>query len=121
MRLVSVCTDYSDDVTGLTIFNPLRDRAPEVAAEHFFVDLREGRLQQSGFKTKQFKVDAYENGIPGFAWKLRNRKYENGKVILFYNFDKYEAGVTSNFDSEGAVEVVKEDWVWKVSDFGVVW
>jgi hypothetical protein len=38
-----VCTDYSADVGGLTVFNPLRDRSPEAGANEFLDALRRGR------------------------------------------------------------------------------
>src|ERR1039458_5978162 len=40
------CTDYSEEVEGLTVFNPFRDRTPEVSANRFFEDKRDGHCPE---------------------------------------------------------------------------
>lgn len=115
------CTDYSYDVTGVTIFNPFRDHAPEQSADAFLNDLKSGRCSVNISTHIGFTCDHADEGIRDFEWKLRNIRYENHGVTLYYKFDKWLPEKYESFASEGIVELVQVDGAWKPTRFDVLW
>jgi hypothetical protein len=117
-----VCTDYSPEVEGYSIWNPLRNRAPEHDASHFLEDLRDDKVSASA--TPELNADIRSRKVPhthNMAWKLEYRENHGNLVSLYYEF--YEGGMKRTHDSgsEGMVEVKLENGIWKADQFDVTW
>ena len=115
------CTDYSEEVEGLTVFNPFRDRSPEVGADKFLDELKQGRpvVVASEFKQANW-LRRLGKPLP-FEWRLRHRRDQPHRVSLYYQFTRLDGQSHERWGGEGVVEVVDTDGSWKVSDFDVIW
>lgn len=118
------CTDYSYEVTGLTIFNPFRNRDPEKAADKFFEKFGVG-LCPADSVTSHFFEDCkkYSTRIPNLKWRLKNRTDTITGASLFYQFDRAEYAGHSyfRFGGEGALNLILDQGNWKVASFDVIW
>ncbi|MCE5307628.1 MAG: hypothetical protein LLG20_08285 [Acidobacteriales bacterium] len=106
----------ADGEPAVLVLNPLRDRGPEVAAERFLRQLREGNCREAisgmpGYSNT--KTCEHEEHSPLFSWDLRDRQDLQQKTELFYRC-KADGG-----QSEGSLRV----WVkrfgnrWAVADY----
>jgi hypothetical protein len=115
------CPTFHEQVTGLIVLNPLRNRAPEEAATQFLSDLKNG------------KCDAEETSVPGLCkaaldrrpvldLKLRNRKDVGNTVMLFYLFKgkfRPDRGIDpEDAWGEGMVQVERTGSEWRVTNYG---
>jgi hypothetical protein len=117
-----VCTDYSPEVEGFTVWNPLRNRAPERDASRFLEDLRNDKV--STFAEPQLAAEIQSGRVPhkrNMGWELEYRENHGNLVSLYYKF--YDSGTmrASDSGSEGLVEVKLENGTWKADQFDVVW
>ena len=115
------CPTFHEEVTGLIVLNPLRDREPEKVALQFLSDVRNG------------KCNADESTVPGLCktalerrlvldLRLRNRKDVSNAVVLFYRF-KGKFRPDRDIDpedawGEGMVQVERIGAEWKVTNYG---
>jgi hypothetical protein len=115
------CPTFHEEVTGLIVLNPLRDREPEKVASQFLADLRNG------------KCNADESTVPGVCkaalerrpvldLRLRNRKDASNAVVLFYLF-KGKFRPDRDIDpedawGEGIVQVKRIGTEWRVTNYG---
>ena len=105
------CGDFHAEVTGIAVWNPLRDRGPEDAAVAFLSGLRNGRCSGSR--------DLCSYALPRHRisdWQLRNRRDTGGEVTLYFYLTKF--GVSDpayNLTGEGAVGVRKHSRGWAVT------
>lgn len=114
------CTDYSDMVTGLTVFNPFRGRSPEASANRFFEDIKLGRCPDMAPNSRP--ADCKPNSMPfPFEWRLKNRQDQPHKILLYYQFTRFDDKPYDRWGSEGMAEVVEINGRWKVSSFDVIW
>jgi len=116
------CTDYSEEVTGFTVFNPFRDRAPERFADALLEDFSHGRCPKSASDEllrfiSDFPCHETPHTSPSFQWKLRNRINEKHRISLFYNF----GNATDRFEGEGIVVLEEKDGLWKAVNWDVIW
>jgi hypothetical protein len=73
----------------IIVFNPLRNRAPEQAAEFFLESLKAGRCQEvtpAAIDKSLFnqEVCSLEKSYPLTSWRLRDRKDTARQITLFY-------------------------------------
>jgi hypothetical protein len=108
------CGDFHDEVSGVNILNPLRDRQPERAAEQFFQEAAHGRCSA--------RYDAglcqyYEREAPIKGWKLVNAISKDDGIDLFYKLDSSKKDRVSHtaWTGEGCVHVNREAGGWRVS------
>lgn len=116
------CTDYSEQVEGFTVLNPLRDRSPEHTADAFLADLSNGRcpLQAVDKLAKEVCSLRFEQvKFPIFLWKLKYRADEPHRVTLYYGFRRSRDQAT--FSGEGFVELADDSGGWKASGYDVIW
>ena len=108
------CTDYSEELSGIHVWNPFRDRQPERAAEKFFQEASHGRC--SG----QYDADLcqyFERETPVKGWKLVNAVTKDDGIDLFYKLDSSKRDRISNaaWSGEGGVHVSRVAAGWRVS------
>jgi hypothetical protein len=114
-----VCTDVSQEVEGYSIFNPLRNRDPEIAADAFLTEMNAGKCPSNA--TAEMKSAVCDPAKPRYhrnAWRLAYRKDESQRASLFYGFreppDSPESG-------EGMIVMIKSDGTWKADQMDVTW
>lgn len=112
------CTDYSYQVEGFSLFNPLRNRAPEWAASHFLKDYSYGRKPTNA--APEILKDL-GTGKSDIRWKLKGREDRGNSVRLFYDFGTPKTWYFTEYGSEGMVQVSLYDGKWKVDQFDVTW
>ena len=115
-----VCTDYSPEVEGFTVWNPLRNRAPERTADHFLEDMRSGRV--SAFGGPQLSADFLSGKVPHtpiLRWELEDRENHGDSVFLYYKF--HYVAQPSDDGGEGMMEIKLESGSWKADQFEAVW
>jgi len=114
------CTDYSDEVTGLTVFNPFRDRSPEAIANAFLEEIKQGRCPVMA--PNNGPVDcSYLLNRRFSEWRLKNRRDQSHRVSLFYQFTRFDSMPHERWTGEGMFEVVETDGAWKASAFDIEW
>ena len=114
-----VCSDYSDRVEGFVVFNPLRNRAPERAADRFFEDVRDGRASDYAEPELAANMTNDHTRFSKLRWKLAFREDSRGGVTLLYKLDP--TGGKLNIDVDhgyGNVSLVRRHGSWKAEDFG---
>lgn len=116
-----VCTDYSEAVTGLTVFNPFRDRAPEESADAFLENLRQGQPLVVTPDFNQVDWATSKRSPLAFEWRLRNRREGPNQVSLYYQYTRFDYKPYERWESEGIIQVVEINGTWKVSYFDVIW
>jgi len=113
----SACGEYHEQVTGLIMLNPLRNRTPET---QFLSDLKHGKCATQVIPA--VCQQGLVNSRPLLDWKLRNRSDSNGQVSLFYVMKrKYRTGVDiypQDAWGEGIVQVEDAGNEWNVSGYG---
>jgi hypothetical protein len=115
-----VCTDYSPEVEGFTVWNPLRNRAPERSADHFLEDMRNGKV--SAFAEPQLSAEFLSGKIPHtpiLRWELKDRENHGNLVLLYYKY--HFTTQPSDVGGEGIIEIKIENGTWKADQFDVVW
>jgi hypothetical protein len=115
------CTDYSGEVTGLTLFNPFRNRAPEVAADAFLEDIRQGRCSVTS--SGNMARDCTHTGFKpiAFEWRLKNRHDMPNHLALYYQFTRLDGEHVERWSGEGVVGLSDKNGVWKPQSFDVIW
>jgi hypothetical protein len=107
------CGELYEKTTGLTVWNPWRDRSPELVANDFFAKLKANRCDASR--------DLCNHALPshrGSDWRLKYREDTGGSVSLYFNLTKYGAsdpryGLTGH----GAVDLQKGTGGWTVAGY----
>jgi hypothetical protein len=112
-----VCTDYSPEVEGFTIWNPLRNHAPERAAERFLEDYSDGK--ESAFAEPGLAKTMTHEGSR-IRWKLKDREDKRDVVLLFYSLDDTGTALV-DYEGEGMITMKKVRRNWKADEFNAVW
>lgn len=115
-----VCTDYSPEVEGFTVWNPIRNRAPERSADHFLEDMRNGKV--SAFAEPQLSAEFLSGKVPDtpiLRWELKDRENHGDLVVLYYKY--YIAPQPSDDGGEEMIEIKLENGTWKADQFNAVW
>ena len=115
------CPTFHQEVTGLIVLNPLRNRAPEKVAIQFLSDLRNGKCDADESTVSWLCKDALQRR-PVLDLRLRNRKDVGSTVMLFYLF-KGKVRPDRDIDpedvwGEGMVQVERIGTDWKVTNYG---
>jgi hypothetical protein len=107
------CGEYHEEVTGVTVRNPFRDRSPERSAEGFLEDLRNGRC------TVDVMLCRYAlEGHRVSDWRLANRRDRTDGVQLYYTLTKFaEPDPKYRLTGEGLIEVVRTEGRWTVTNY----
>ena len=94
-----------------SIWNPFRDRQPEIVADHFLSQLRanncapDDKVCRQSMPSKRVSV-----------WTLSYREDAGNTASLFYKLGKY-GQITPSPGSVGVVDVEKTRAGWRVLDF----
>jgi hypothetical protein len=84
------CGDYQEDLSGIVILNPFRDRAPEDSATRFLSDLKNSKCAATDPALCTY---ALHTARPVLDWKLVNRRDTSELTSLFYRLKgKYREG-----------------------------
>jgi hypothetical protein len=116
-----VCTDYSDRIDGYVVLNPIRNRAPERAADRFFEDVRNGRKPNN--VEPQLAAELASGSAvnsPRLRWQLTFREDEGKTVRLYYKLDPTGSEILSVY-GEGMLEMKKTDDSFRAESLDVVW
>jgi hypothetical protein len=101
---------FCGKTTGLTLWNPWRDRSPELVANDFFVKLKANRCEASR--------DLCDHALPSHRvsdWRLKYREDTSGSVSLWFNLTKYGTSDRRyGFTGHGAVDLQKGTAGWTV-------
>jgi hypothetical protein len=111
-------TDFGEiSRPSFTIFNPLRNRAPERVSEQMLYDLHRGDVdaamaQMHGGANDE--IAEKERRYRLRRWKLVNRVDRADQVTLYYRTDR---GASANLDSEVVVFLQHQKSDWLIRDY----
>ncbi len=108
------CSDYQQELSGFVLFNPLRNREPEVVATTFFEELRQGRCSDSTVLNSPIECKSALNGHRASAWQLAYRRDTTESVELFYRLISFD-DPRLEFTGEGRVEARLVNGAWRVT------
>ena len=106
---------------SVTVFNPLRTRAPEHVVEQMFDELRRGDVDTAMRRVTSAANDEIAEKERHYRlrrWKLVDRIDGSNTVTLSYRTDR---GVTGQLDSEVIVCLRRQERGWLVSDYRPVY
>jgi hypothetical protein len=106
------CGDLHEEVTGLTVWSPFRDHAPERIAARYFEELRDGRCNMAAAECE------YDLEHRVSDWKLAYRRDRGDRVELYYKLTKY--GVDDPqyaLTGEGLVEATYARGAWNIVSY----
>jgi len=116
------CTDYSSLVEGHALFNPWRDRSPELAGEAVLQAASKGVCSPNvGQRERMDICSTKAMSYKELQWSLRNREDSKGVVMLFYAFGTGADLHAVDSGSEGALTLEKRQGNWAVTKWDVVW
>ena len=98
------------------IFNPFRDKKPEIIAESFLQSLRDGKcLESTSSFTNERATEICNNQLryPLLEWEIIDLKEENGTYLLIYKHKSKNALGTEDM----RIWVKKNEQNWKVVNF----
>lgn len=108
---------------SFTVFNPLRDKSPERAAEAVLTELQRGDAS-AAFKRVHVQggvsaeVREKERAYPLRKWKLATRKDTSQQVVLVFRTARTTA---ERFDSPVVMAVERRGGEWLVTDFDPIY
>lgn len=110
------CGDYQEEVSGLVLFNPFRDRSPEAVADNFLEQARKGKCVANTPDAAALCAYTLQHHRVA-AWRLANRQDQLHRVSLYYKLTELgeEGDSRYRLTGEGVVEVVDTDAGWKVA------
>lgn len=100
-----------------SIFNPMRNRAPEHVVEAIFDELRRGEVREAIGRLRSATGDDIAEKERLYRlrrWKLVDRIDDAGMVTLFYRTDR---GASGQLDSEVTVRLRRQKTGWVVSEY----
>lgn len=105
------------------IFNPLRDRNPEIEAERILMQIKIGHCEKAVSNlpfTEIEKMVVCEREAESRLedWTLRNRRQVANTVSLHYR-TKREG--FPGFGGEGLIEIEKSSNIWKVTELNFIY
>jgi hypothetical protein len=106
------CGNWHIKTTRHVIWNPLRNRAPEVAAHEFLANLRANRC----FVRRELCEDALARHRVS-DWRLAYREDDGDTVSLYLELTKYGGGPEYNPTGAGVIEVQRGVTGWVVNGF----
>jgi hypothetical protein len=105
-----------------TIFNPLRDRQPENAAEHLLSSVRRGDIASTLATVRGYPIrpDVHEKErlYPLVAWKLVDREDTPAEVKLVYRTARGDSG---QFDSRITIRLHERRGRWVITGFSPIY
>jgi hypothetical protein len=112
------CGDMLTKTTRRALWNPLRDRNPEIVGNDFLAGLRDGRCEAG----ERLCTDALSKHRVS-DWKLAYREDADGTVAVFFKLTKYENpikyGSVPAYDvgGVGVVDLGKRPTGWVVTGY----
>jgi len=107
------CGDYHEDVTGLIVRNPFRDRSAEKIGAEFLEGLRSGQCTADASVCRYALDDHRVSG-----WRLATRQDFSDRVLLFYRLTKFAAPDPKfRLTGEGMIEVRLAKGGWTVAGY----
>src|SRR5208283_3205887 len=104
---------FCGKTTGLTVWNPWRDRSPELVANDFFVKLKTNRCEASR--------DLCDHALPSHRvsdWRLKYREDTGGSVSLYFNLKKYGTSDPPGIlTGQRAIDVQKGTGGWTIEGY----
>lgn len=100
----------------LVVFNPFRNKQPEIVAEVFLESLKNGRCLESTVSfgsEKSTQICRKQAEYPLQEWKLTDMTKENETIWVTYK----HTSKNSNGSEEMMVRVDKIEQNWKIVDF----
>lgn len=115
------CTDYSDRIDSFAVLNPLRNRAPERAADQFFEDLRNRRKPSNAEPQLAAELASGSTlNSPRLKWHLTFREDKGNTVHLYYKLDPTGSVILSDY-GEGMLQMKRTDGSFRAESLDVVW
>ena len=111
------CSDYDEEVSGLTVFNPFRDRSPEASADKFLGESRQGRCPVMASSINPSVCEFFMDHRRASEWKLVSRRDQPQQVSLYYKLTKLGVEPKYRFTGVGFIEVVELKAGWRVNGF----
>ena len=115
------CGDYHEEVTGVSIWNPLRSREPERTAEDF---LRHAAAGHCARLYDPSLCQYYEVQAPVRGWKLVNATKTGEGADFFYKLDSSRIDIVDriqrpekNWTGEGRIRVEHVNGGWHVASY----
>ena len=105
------CGDMLIKTTRRGLWNPLRDRAPEIVAVEFLAGLRAGNCT-AGIWCADVLSRQRVSG-----WSLAWREDSGDTASLYFKLTKYAAPASYNLQGVGAVDLHKDAAGWSVSAY----
>ena len=97
------------------IFNPFRDKTPEIEAEKVFESLKNGNCEHIGLNVN---IDCeQQNQYKLKSWDLADRIENSDQINLHYK--AYYYGDENNYYKNIGVTLQKDSDKWKVSNYGL--
>jgi hypothetical protein len=99
--------------------NPIRDRAPELAAQSFLRDQSQGRCTQADSEFCRYVLRSY----PVLDWRLAARKDSRTGVVLYYRVKarRSSPGEPDEFWGQAAIEADRQATGWKITSYSAVY
>ena len=106
------CGDWVAKTTRLVIWNPLRDREPELMAYTFLANLRSGNCSVE----LKWCPDALSRHRVS-DWQLAYREDASDSISLFFKLTKYDGGPAYDLKGAGVVGLRKGTAGWVVTNY----
>jgi hypothetical protein len=104
-------------VYNLNALNPLRSRAPELAAQEFLRNQGQGVCQPAHSELCEYAL----RRRPVLDWRLVARQNSSDRVALFYRVKAKDEKDGSEFWGQAEVDVQRVKNDWQVASYGVVY
>jgi len=109
------CGDYQQELSGIVLLNPLRDRTPERNVDSFFTELREGRCAPSTAGNTSLDCSYALDGHRVSEWRLAYRRDNGDTVELYYKLTSLGAEPKFSLTGEGLVKAQHTKDAWHVT------
>src|SRR5262249_51084236 len=118
MKPACACANiFPARIYDLNALNPLRNRGPEVAAQSFLHDQRQGKCQPAGSPLCRYALDSHAVQ----DWRLVAREETRNHVVLYYRVKARESDPPSEFWGQAAIEAERTGDVWRVTSYEAVY
>jgi hypothetical protein len=106
------CGDWYIKTTRLVLWNPLRDRTPERAAESFLSNIRANNCNVN--------PELCESILPSQRvsnWELAYREDADSHVVLYFKLTKYGSSPASELRGIGTMTIERRATEWAVTGY----
>jgi len=107
------CGEFHEDVTGLVVFNPFRNKLPEQSASKFLEEVRSGKCSGDA-AVCQYALTNHRVS----EWRLENARNVGKHEVLYYRLTHIGSSEPRfRLTGEGAIEMMPSADGWKVVDY----